>query len=241
MARESLFISDLHLRKDRPEITRRFIRFLDTRALGIDALYMLGDIFDLWIGDDDPTPPNRQVIEHLRRLTGSGVNVFFQQGNRDFLIGKRFADETGIQLLEDYVVINLYGTSTLLMHGDLLCTDDIAYQKFRKKTHNAQWQEKILSKPLFARLLIAWWYKFRSSLDKSKKSLEIMDVNQRCVYQTLQEYSVTRLIHGHTHRPDIHKIELEGDIAFRFVLSQWDSEGSVLCWSPEGYQIEAVI
>lgn len=240
MDREFLFISDLHLRKDRPENTRRFIRFLDNRATGAEALYMLGDIFDLWIGDDDPTPPNREVIQHLRRLTDSGTKVFFQQGNRDFLIGKRFASETGIRLLEDYTVIPLYDTPTLLMHGDLLCTDDIAYQAFRNKTHNPEWQQRMLSKPLIVRQLIAWWYRFRSDRDKSKKSLDIMDVNQQCVNKTIQNYNIKRLIHGHTHRPDIHKFDLDGDIIHRFVLSQWNNKGSVLCWNSQGYRIETL-
>lgn len=237
---ESLFIADLHLRKDRPEVTRRFIRFLDLRAKGAEALYMLGDIFDLWVGDDDPTPPNREVIRQLRKLTDSGTKVFFQAGNRDFLVKDRFAAETGVQLLEDHTVIDLYGTATLLMHGDLLCTDDTAYQAFREKTHDPQWQRRILSKPLLFRLLIAFWYQFRANRDKSKKSLEIMDVNQAYVKQTLEKYRVKRLIHGHTHRPKIHKIELNGETAYRFVLSQWENHGSVLCWSPEGYRVERI-
>ena len=237
---EFLFISDLHLSKDRPENTRRFIQFLDNRASGVEALYMLGDIFDIWVGDDDPRPPNREVIRHLRQLTDSGTQVFFQQGNRDFLIGARFFDETGVRLLDDYTVIDLYGTPTLLMHGDLLCTDDVAYQAFRNKTRNPSWQHKMLSKPLFLRLLIAWWYQFRTNSEKGKKSLQIMDVNPDSTQQTLRKYGVKRLIHGHTHRPTIHEINLDGETAYRFVLSQWEEKGSVLSWKSDGYRIEAV-
>ena len=238
MISEFLFISDLHLSKDRPENTRRFIHFLDNRASGVEALYLLGDIFDIWVGDDDPGPPNREVIRHLRQLTDSGTQVFFQQGNRDFLIGPRFSDETGVRLMDDYTVIDLYGTPTLLMHGDLLCTDDVAYQAFRNKTRNPSWQRKMLSKPLFFRLLIAWWYQIRNNLEKGKKSLEIMDINQVTTKRILRKYGVKRLIHGHTHRPKIHEMNLDGETAYRFVLSQWEEQGSVLCWNSKGYRIE---
>lgn len=240
MVPESLFISDLHLRRDRPDNTQRFIRFLDGRASGVEALYMLGDIFDIWVGDDDPRPPNREIIRHLKQLTDSGTKIFFQQGNRDFLIGQRFCDETGAQLLDDYTVIDLYDTPTLLTHGDLLCTDDIAYQAFRNKTRNPQWQNNVLSKPLFSRLLIAWWYQFRSNLEKGKKTMEIMDVNPHFTKQTLRKYGVKQLIHGHTHRPKIHEIDLDGETAYRFVLSQWEEKGSVLSWDSKGYRIETI-
>lgn len=238
--RESLFISDLHLRKDRPETTQRFIRFLENRAKDVEALYMLGDLFDLWIGDDDRAPPNGEIIAQLRKLTGSGTQVYFQQGNRDFLIKDRFSDETGVVLLDDYTVINLYGTDTLLMHGDLLCTDDVAYQRFRQKTRNPEWQQRILSKPLWIRQLIAWWYQFKSHRDKNKKSMEIMDVNDNCVKETLRKYKVKRLIHGHTHRPNVHTVNVDGHSTQRFVLSQWEDQGSVLCWTADGYHIEVI-
>lgn len=136
MAVETLFISDLHLSRSRPEVTARFLRFLKQRANGVERLYILGDLFDAWVGDDDPTPPNPAVIAALNTLGHSGTSVYLQHGNRDFLIGDQFLQASAVKLLDDYTVINLYGTPTLLMHGDLLCSDDIAYLQFRAKSHS---------------------------------------------------------------------------------------------------------
>jgi UDP-2,3-diacylglucosamine hydrolase len=236
-----LFISDLHLSLDKPDITRRFLDFLENRAAGAEALYILGDLFDAWIGDDDPTPPNGKIKSRLKKLTGAGTRVYFQPGNRDFLLGERFCRETGITLLGDYTVIDLYGTPTLLTHGDLLCTDDIPYQVFRAKSHTPEWMQSVLSKPLLLRLLAARWYRWRSFWHKRKKSLEIMDVNQETVIRALKEHGCLRLIHGHTHRPDAHDFQIDGNAARRFVLAAWSREaGQVLCWTPEGYWVESV-
>jgi len=176
-----LFISDLHLSLEKPEITRRFLNFLENRAAGAEALYILGDLFDAWIGDDDPTPPNGKIRRQLKQLTDSGTKVYLQPGNRDFLLGERFCRDTGVTLLGDYQVIDLYGVSTLLTHGDLLCTDDLPYQAFRAKSHTPEWMRSVLSKPLLLRLLAARWYRLRSFWHKRKKSQEIMDVNQQTV------------------------------------------------------------
>ena len=145
MHQDILFISDLHLGLEKPDITRRFLHFLNTRANTADSLYILGDLFDAWIGDDDPTPPNNQIRKHLKELVQSGVSVFLQPGNRDFLLGQKFCKDTGVVLLDDYVVIDLFGTPTLLTHGDLLCTDDLAYQEFREKSHTDAWKSNVLS------------------------------------------------------------------------------------------------
>ena len=239
MPKDILFISDLHLALDKPEITRRFLNFLEKRACQASALYILGDLFDAWIGDDDPTPPNFKIRSQLNQLTQSGTAVYFQPGNRDFLLGKRFCLETGITLLNDYAVIDLMGSATLLTHGDLLCTDDLPYQAFRTKSHTLEWQENVLSKPLLIRLLAARWYRFRSYLHKRKKSQSIMDVNQETVERVMQEHGCLRLIHGHTHRPNIHDFLINNHAAQRFVLSAWSKEyGEVLCWNSKGYQIE---
>jgi UDP-2,3-diacylglucosamine hydrolase len=237
LIQEILFISDLHISLEKPEITRRFLAFLKNRAPQAAALYILGDLFDAWIGDDDPTPPNNKIRQQLKELTDSGTQVFLQQGNRDFLLGKKFCQDTGIALLDDYHVIDLYGTPTLLTHGDLLCTDDLPYQAFRIKSHSPEWQQSVLSKPLLLRLLAARWYRLRSFFHKRKKSLDIMDVNQDTVVNALSDHQCLRLIHGHTHRPDVHDFELNGQIAQRIVLAAWSKDaGEALSWRGEGYQ-----
>jgi len=241
MHSETLFISDLHLTLKRPEVTRKFITLLQNRAQSAKTLYILGDLFDTWIGDDDFSPPIKSIKKALRELIEHGTPVFYLHGNRDFLIGQRFSKETGITLLDEYSVIDLYGTNTLLTHGDLLCTDDIAYQEFRRTSHSLAWQQNVLSKPLLLRLLYARWYRLRSYFHKRKKSQDIMDVNQETVRQVMQYYQVTRLIHGHTHRPAVHKLEINQQKAQRFVLAEWKKEhASLLCWSENGYQFEDI-
>lgn len=241
MNTEILFISDLHLAWDKPQITQRFLDFLDNRAKTANALYILGDLFDAWVGDDDSSPPSPKIREALKRLTKSGVKVYFQQGNRDFLLGQQFCHETGVILIDDPVVIDLFGVPTLLMHGDLLCTDDLPYQAFRSKSRSPEWQHGVLSKPLFVRLLAARWYRIRSYFHKRKKTQEIMDVNQDTVIHTMSEHNCLRLIHGHTHRPNIHHFEVNGKTAQRYVLAAWTHEkGEVLAWTNQGHQIEAL-
>ncbi len=241
MLNETLFISDLHLTIERPEVTRKFIQFLKTRAIQAQALYILGDLFDTWIGDDDFSPPINSVKKQLYALTTQGIPVFYIHGNRDFLIGQRFSSQTGVKLLDEYSVIDLYGTKTLLTHGDLLCTDDLPYQAFRLKSHSPEWQENVLSKPLIFRLLYARWYRLRSYLHKRKKSQDIMDVNQDTVKQVMRQHHVNRLIHGHTHRPAVHDLLIEGQAAQRFVLAEWKKDSaSVLSWAKSGYKMEAI-
>ena len=225
------FISDLHLSFDKPKITSHFVHFLQTKARSAEAVYILGDLFDAWVGDDDFTSPNAQIRHELKQLTDFGVKVYLQRGNRDFLIGERFARDTGVTLLNDYAVIELEGERTLLTHGDLLCSDDLSYQTFREKSRSQEWQQNVLSKPLWLRLLAARWYRIRSFWHKQKKSDYVMDVNQTTVENVMNQYHCTRLIHGHTHRPALHKFRLNGQKAQRFVLSDWNQEGgSVLSW-----------
>lgn len=239
MNHEILFISDLHITLEKPEVTKLFLGFLNNRARKASSLYILGDFFDAWIGDDDPTPPNNIIREQLKVLTDSGTKVYLQQGNRDFLVGERFCTETGVELMQDYVVIDLFGEPTLLMHGDLLCTDDTDYLAFREKTRKQEWQQDVLSKPLFVRLLVSRWYRIRSHFHKQKKSGEIKDVNQQSVIDTMREYKVLRLIHGHTHRPAVHDFEIDAKTAQRFVLPDWKhGTPGVLCWNQDGYTIE---
>lgn len=240
MSAESLFISDLHLRAGRRQGVQRFLAFLQRRAVGADALYILGDLFDAYIGDDDNRFPNRDIKLALLALTAGGTRVFFQHGNRDFLLGRQFCQETGVALLPDYAVIDLYGGATLLTHGDLLCTDDIRYQAARKRVRTADWKTRALAKPLFARRLYARWYRFKSGRDKQGKTAEIMDVNRDTVVATMQSFGVSRLIHGHTHRPAVHEVALGERVGQRFVLAEWSDRGSVLVWTSAGYRIETV-
>ena len=232
-----LFISDLHLTLERPAITQCFLNFLKTKATEAKALYILGDFFDVWVGDDDFMPPINKIKKQLQQLTAAGVKIYLQRGNRDFLLGEKFCQQTGLVLLEDYAVINLFGVKTLLTHGDLLCTDDLAYQAFRKKSHTLTWQQNVLSKPLLLRLLVARWYRFRSFFHKRNKSQQIMDVNQQTVIEVMTQYQVTRLIHGHTHRPEIHEFKLGCKNVQRLVLAEWtEDKVSLLSWSQQGHE-----
>jgi UDP-2,3-diacylglucosamine hydrolase len=237
LKKQTLFIADLHLALEKPTITQHFLAFLQNQATKAEALYILGDLFDLWVGDDDVTPPITSIKQHLKRLTDSGVKVYFQQGNRDFLLGAQFCQQTGIVLLGEYAVIDLYGIKTLLTHGDLLCTDDTAYQAFREKSHAKSWQQKVLSKPLLLRLIAARWYRFRSFFHKKNTLPQIMDVNQQTVVKVMQKYEVRRLIHGHTHRPAVHNFLIEGQQAQRFVLNEWTKTAmSILSWDKAGQE-----
>jgi len=241
LKQDIIFISDLHISIEKTEITRRFISFLQNQAQEASAVYILGDLFDTWVGDDDNTPPNKKIKKQLKKLTDSGTQVFLQQGNRDFLLGDKFCTESGITLLEEYTVIDLFGVKTLLTHGDLLCTDDLPYQEFRKKSRTEEWKQNVLTKPLLLRLLVARWYRFRSFFHKRKKSQAIMDVNQQAVIDILQQYGCSRLIHGHTHRPAIHNFDLQNKPAQRFVLAEWKKDSAeCLLWNPQGYQIKPV-
>lgn len=241
MNQDILFISDLHISLEKPEITRRFLAFLRDRAPKAAAVYILGDLFDAWIGDDDFTPPSNAIRKQLKKLTDSGTAVYLQQGNRDFLLGEKFAKETGVILLDEYATINLQGVPTLLTHGDLLCTDDRAYQAFREKAHSPQWQQSVLSKPLFIRLLAARWYRLRSYFHKRKKAQDIMDVNQDTVIAVMRKHHCLRLIHGHTHRPAVHDCTIDGQSAQRIVLGAWSKQaGEVLCWDGDGYRVEGL-
>jgi len=238
---ETLFISDLHLAAERPQAIDLFLRFASGRARRAAALYILGDLFDAWIGDDDDRPLATAVRTALRDLTGAGVAVLFQGGNRDFLVGERFAAETGIQLLPDHMVVDLDGTPTLLMHGDLLCTDDVDYQKARLMLRNPAFVADFLAKPLPARVALAAEYRRRSGEATSLKAEDIMDVNAATVAQVMRQHGVRRLIHGHTHRPAMHALQIDGEPAERIVLGEWhDDEGQCVCVAPDGVEVERV-
>lgn len=224
----TLFISDLHLTEDRPKIIALFQKFLHEEAAQADALYILGDLFEAWLGDDAVQPGMQPILDELAWLTGTGVPVFIMVGNRDFLIGKRFEEMTGCQLLPDPSVINLYGTDTLLMHGDTLCTDDVDYQQFRKHVRNPAWQNAVLAKSIEERIAMAREARAESQARTQEKSEEIMDVNADAVREAFREHGVSRLIHGHTHRPAIHPLTVDETPVTRIVLGDWYDQSSVL-------------
>lgn len=241
MPETTLFISDLHLCGARPAITGLFLDFLSHPARTARALYILGDLFEFWIGDEAIEQNEfRPVAQGLRALTASGTPVFVMHGNRDFLMGPEFERATGAQLLNDPTRIDLHGTPTLLMHGDSLCTDDTEFMIFRAQVRDPAWQREFLSKPVAERTRIAQHYREASSISTASKKPEIMDVNQKAVESIMREHSVTHLIHGHTHRPNEHSFTLDGHPAQRSVLGDWYEQGSVLRVNDQGWQLESL-
>ncbi len=237
-----LFISDIHLGSEHPEISERFTSFLATISPDeVTALYILGDLFEAWIGDDGAQPEHVAAIAALRALTAKGLPVSVMHGNRDFLLGAQFAAETGCQLLADPVVIDLGGRPTLLSHGDLLCTDDVDYQSFRQMVRAPQWQQQFLAATVEQRLAIARQYRGESQSRGKQKSMAIMDVNQTAVEQMMREHGVDRLIHGHTHRPAVHEFQLDGQAAERIVLGDWYQQDSVLICDADGCRLRATL
>jgi UDP-2,3-diacylglucosamine hydrolase len=239
----TLFISDLHLDGTRPDITAQFLDFLRREARSARALYILGDLFEAWIGDDDPDPDKRRVIEGLRAVTSAGVKTFLIHGNRDFLIGNRFCRETGIELLSDGTIVDLYGRRVLLMHGDLLCIDDHAYQRLRRIVRNPLVQFVLRRLTLRQRQRLA--ERMREGSKEHIASMDIaapqiMDVNQDEVRRTFARYGVDCIIHGHTHRPAVHEVQMNGHAAVRIVLGDWYEQGSVLRWDERGYELASL-
>ena len=217
-----IFISDLHLSEDRPDIYRAFCRFLHDLDEDVQQLYILGDLFEAWIGDDARNELAIKVIAELRLLAKRKIRVFFQQGNRDFLIGKRFAKAADIELLPDHHIYEYHGRRVLLMHGDLLCTDDKAYMRFRSLVHNPIVKGLFSLLPTSTRRGIGKKLRVKSSQGKMEKSAEIMDVNQSAVIHTMEQFQVTEMIHGHTHRPKVHRFGRDDENLKRYVLGDWD-------------------
>ena len=224
----TLFISDLHLDESRPHIVDAFEHLLAGEARAADALYILGDLFESWIGDDDDAALPARVAQALRRRRDHGVSIHFMHGNRDFLLGADYAARAGLTLLADPSVIELAGERTLLMHGDTLCTDDVDYQRFRARVRDPQWQRAFLARPLAERRAFAAQARGESSRQTAMKAADIMDVNPLAVAATMRAHGVRRLIHGHTHRPATHRFLLDGQPAERIVLGDWYEQASVL-------------
>jgi len=236
----SLFISDLHLAKDRPETSARFVRFLETQARQAGAVYILGDLFEVWLGDDMILPDYQAAIRAMKALSDSGVALYLMHGNRDFFMGEHLMQLCGATLLDDPTVIELDGIPSLLLHGDTLCIDDLEYMKFRAMVRNPQWQNEVLAKSPEQRLALAKQFRDISKTETGNKRKDIMDVNQAEVERMFSEYKVQRLIHGHTHRPAIHDFELNGQPVQRMVLGDWSTQGSVLVCKNSQCQLETL-
>ena len=224
----TLFISDLHLDLSRPAMIKQFEEFVRNEAAEADALYILGDLFEAWIGDDAESEIGQRFADAMQPMRDANRPAFFMHGNRDFLLGEDFARKSGLTLLPDPSVIDLYGTPTLLMHGDSLCTDDAQYQAFRTLSRSPEWQPQFLSRSVEEREAFANQARQESQRHTgSESNAAIMDVNQDSVIESMRKTKISRLIHGHTHRPATHELQLDGEPAERIVLGDWYAQCSV--------------
>ncbi|MBW3694658.1 UDP-2,3-diacylglucosamine diphosphatase [Vibrio sp. T187] len=235
---KTYFISDLHLTPSRPDITQCFLDFMNNEAVHADALYVLGDLFEFWIGDDDRSDFSNTIRSAFQSLTALGIPCYFTQGNRDFLVGKKFAKQTGIQLLDELSTIDVYGKKVIVLHGDTLCTDDVKYLAFREKVHQP-WLQWVFNRiPFFIKKKIVSKVQSDIKDDKQTKSLEIMDVTQHEVERVMTEANVDLMIHGHTHRPDVHHFTSNQLQCTRIVLGDWYTQGSVLVATPGDFDLQ---
>jgi UDP-2,3-diacylglucosamine hydrolase len=236
----TLLVSDVHLDAAAPGTLRQFVAFLRGEARGARALYILGDLFEAWIGDDDPAPAGRAIVAELRALTDSGVPCFLMHGNRDFVLGRRFERDTGARLLDDGTVVDLHGERVLLMHGDVLCTADVSYQRLRRVLRNPVLLALLRRLPLGARRALGRRLRAGSRMHTGSTAPEIMDVTQQAVIDALRSSGVSTLVHGHTHRPAVHEFHVDGRPCRRIVLGDWYTQGSVLEWSDDGFELRAM-
>jgi UDP-2,3-diacylglucosamine hydrolase len=233
---QTLFISDLHLHKSAKAATRTFLDWLKTTAPGSDAVYILGDLFEAWIGDDDNSAYNQMIIAAIRALSDSGTPVYFIHGNRDFIIGEKFANAAGVTLLPEHTVIDLYGTHTLIMHGDTLCTYDTRYQEMRKT--RPKYIKLSTQMPLWQKRITVKIFRLRSFLRGKVQSNMIMDVAPETVTSLMEQFKVQHLIHGHTHRPAVHTFTIKNQAITRTVLGAWEKRGNMLRCTPTAQQLE---
>ena len=236
----ALFISDLHIDAARPAIVAQFLQFLQTEAKDAAALYILGDLFESWIGDDAPDDAQAAAIAGLRTLTAGGVACFVMHGNRDFLLSRRFSEMSGARLLGDPLIITLYGEAVLVMHGDALCTDDHAYQRLRATVRDTDWQRQFLALSIESRRALAGAARAGSQAHTSAMEQAITDVNADSVAMALRGAGTSTLLHGHTHRPAIHALEVDGRPCTRIVLGDWYDQGSVLRWDQHGPELQSL-
>ena len=233
----TLFLSDIHVSDQHPEISQHLKEFLLKEESKTNAIYVLGDLFEYWLGDDDPNPSFAEIKNLLKKLSNKNISIFFMHGNRDFLIGESFAEETGCQILHDPYVIDLFDKKILISHGDIFCTDDKEYQLFRNQTRDPAWKESILSKSLSFREEFAKKARLESSKHTNSKKNEIMDVNKDEILKMYEKYNVEIIIHGHTHRPAIHDIYFNGKDCQRIVLGDWYEQGSILRCDETGFDL----
>jgi UDP-2,3-diacylglucosamine hydrolase len=233
----TLFISDLHIDAARPAIIAQFLQFLQSEAKDAAALYILGDLFESWIGDDAPDSAQAAAISGLRTLTLSGVPCFVMHGNRDFLLSRRFCEMSGAQLLHDPLIITLYGEAVLVMHGDALCTDDRAYQRLRATVRDPGWQRRFMKLKVAERRALAGAAREGSRAHTAALEYAVADVNPESVATAMRTAGAATLLHGHTHRPAIHPLSVDGRACTRIVLGDWYSQGSVLRWTRAGYEL----
>ena len=231
------FIADLHLAQNRPDMTACFLRFLKDDATQAQRLYILGDLFEAWIGDDDDSAYLTTIAKALNTLSALGTEIYYIHGNRDFLLGQRFAKKSAMHLLPEVDLIDLYGKSVVIMHGDTLCTRDIGYQKFRKKSRSWWWQAIVKSLPLSLRKKMAADYRKKSAAATAMKQQDIMDVTPDEVIKCLESYHSQLLIHGHTHRPAVHELTANNKEAKRIVLGDWYEQGAWLKVTPTSMQL----
>jgi UDP-2,3-diacylglucosamine hydrolase len=233
----TLIVSDLHIDSATPEIAGRFLEFLRADAAQADALYILGDLFESWIGDDDDDPHRRAVVEALAQLTGSGVELHVQSGNRDFLYGNRFSARTGGQHLEDPTRVTRYGRTVLMTHGDALCTDDLPYQRLRAMVRDADWQQAFLGLSRTTRQRLAEAARSGSRAHTRQQASLLMDVNAQTVEAVFRAADVDTLIHGHTHRPAVHTLDVDGRRRERIVTGDWSTTATFAVWDENGIRL----
>ena len=244
----TLFISDLHLDSTRPAITALFGRFLRQEAMQATALYILGDLFEAWVGDDDPSEVGACVASALHEVAGAGVPVCFMRGNRDFLVGTDYARRSGFRILPDPAIVMLHGKPVLLTHGDVLCSGDTAYQTFRAQTRNPAWQAQFLAQPLQARLAFAAQARAASQAHQAQlreggndvRFEAVTDVTPATVEATFARFGIDTMIHGHTHRPALHEVTVDGRSCRRIVLGDWYEQGSVLRADADGFHLHSL-
>ena len=234
----TLFVSDLHLDAAAPQAGAQFLDFLEQRARAAEALYILGDLFETWIGDDDDEPYREHICAALARLSAHGVPCYVMHGNRDFLLGRGFEARSGAHLLDDPVIADLYGEAVLLTHGDALCTADQPYQRLRAVVRTQRWQRRFLQLPLPVRRALADQARSGSRRHTTRAAYEIMDADPAAVTLVLHACGVRTLVHGHTHRPAVHELMLDGHAARRIVLGAWHEHGSCLAWDASGFRLE---
>ncbi len=222
------FISDIHLASADEDSWKLFMKFAQEEACKAQHLYILGDLFEVWIGDDAPMGTLKPIVTQLRRLSAMGTQIYIMHGNRDFLLGEHFTHSIGARLLSEYTVINLFGEPTLLLHGDSLCIDDTAYQAFRAQVRQPQWQQQFLMQPIATRQAYAQQAREKSSEHKTHSVLEIMDVNLNEVKATMARDQVQQMIHGHTHRPAVHRLTIDSKKCVRYVLGDWSEETRII-------------